>query len=103
MQVYSGLPAVDPENIELIRSRLEKLVVLKLNGGLGTSMGCKGPKSLIAVRGEHTFLDLTVQQIQVCCLSEYRHLFYLFVLKGIGIEYSYYLAVLFVLVCIGCI
>ena len=44
---------------------LDKLVVLKLNGGLGTSMGCTGPKSLIRVRNEHTFLDLTVQQIEV--------------------------------------
>ena len=44
---------------------LDKLVVLKLNGGLGTSMGCTGPKSLISVRNELTFLDLTVQQIEV--------------------------------------
>ncbi|KAL8173296.1 UNVERIFIED_CONTAM: UTP--glucose-1-phosphate uridylyltransferase, partial [Gekko kuhli] len=46
------------------RLRLNKLVVVKLNGGLGTSMGCKGPKSLIGVRNENTFLDLTVQQIE---------------------------------------
>ncbi len=39
--------------------------MLKLNGGLGTSMGCTGPKSLISVRNELTFLDLTVQQIEV--------------------------------------
>lgn len=44
---------------------MNKLVVVKLNGGLGTSMGCKGPKSLISVRNENTFLDLTVQQIEV--------------------------------------
>ena len=43
---------------------LDKLVVVKLNGGLGTSMGCKGPKSVIAVRNDLTFLDLTVQQIE---------------------------------------
>uniref|UniRef100_S4PXG0 UTP--glucose-1-phosphate uridylyltransferase n=3 Tax=Parargina TaxID=366209 RepID=S4PXG0_9NEOP len=43
---------------------LDKLVVVKLNGGLGTSMGCKGPKSVIQVRNELTFLDLTVQQIE---------------------------------------
>ena len=42
---------------------LQKLVVVKLNGGLGTSMGCKGPKSVIAVRNDLTFLDLTVQQV----------------------------------------
>ncbi|XP_065062336.1 UTP--glucose-1-phosphate uridylyltransferase-like isoform X1 [Rhopilema esculentum] len=47
-----------------VKKLLDKLVVLKLNGGLGTSMGCKGPKSLISVRNDNTFLDLTVQQIE---------------------------------------
>jgi UTP--glucose-1-phosphate uridylyltransferase len=46
------------------RTLLGKLAVLKLNGGLGTSMGCKGPKSVIEVRGDVTFLDLIVQQIE---------------------------------------
>ncbi|XP_078592410.1 UTP--glucose-1-phosphate uridylyltransferase-like isoform X2 [Branchiostoma floridae x Branchiostoma japonicum] len=49
---------------EICSNLLSKLVVLKLNGGLGTSMGCKGPKSLISVRSGLTFLDLTVQQIE---------------------------------------
>jgi len=44
---------------------LDKLVVLKLNGGLGTSMGCVGPKSIIEVRDGNTFLDLIVRQIEV--------------------------------------
>jgi len=48
-----------------IKTMLSKLVVLKLNGGLGTSMGCKGPKSVITVRGDYTFLDMQVQQIEV--------------------------------------
>ncbi|XP_057699836.1 UTP--glucose-1-phosphate uridylyltransferase-like isoform X1 [Corythoichthys intestinalis] len=47
-----------------VASCLNKLAVVKLNGGLGTSMGCKGPKSLISVRNENTFLDLTVKQIE---------------------------------------
>ena len=51
---------------ENIKNMLNKLVILKLNGGLGTSMGCKGPKSVITVRGEYTFLDMQVQQIEVC-------------------------------------
>lgn len=46
------------------REFLSKLVVIKLNGGLGTSMGCTGPKSLISVRSGLNFLDLTVQQIE---------------------------------------
>jgi UDP-N-acetylglucosamine pyrophosphorylase len=39
--------------------------VLKLNGGLGTTMGCVGPKSIIEVRDGMTFLDLSVRQIEV--------------------------------------
>jgi UTP--glucose-1-phosphate uridylyltransferase len=52
-----------PNNAE-IKTLLDKLVVVKLNGGLGTSMGCKGPKSVIPVRSDLTFLDLAVQQIE---------------------------------------
>lgn len=42
---------------------LNRLVVLKLNGGLGTSMGLRGPKSLVELRQGHTFLDILVRQI----------------------------------------
>ena len=57
-----------PQTNEEIKAMLDKLVVVKLNGGLGTSMGCKGPKSVIPVRSDLTFLDLTVQQIE--CLNK---------------------------------
>jgi UTP--glucose-1-phosphate uridylyltransferase len=43
---------------------LSKLAVVKLNGGLGTSMGCVGPKSVIEVRDGMSFLDLSVRQIE---------------------------------------
>ena len=43
---------------------LKKLAVIKLNGGLGTSMGCVGPKSVIEVRDGMSFLDLSVRQIE---------------------------------------
>ncbi|CAH8529555.1 unnamed protein product [Dicrocoelium dendriticum] len=59
---YNNLPSlIDKEST---RQQLNKLVVVKLNGGLGTTMGCTGPKSLISVRSDLTFLDLTVQQIE---------------------------------------
>ncbi|XP_026331630.1 uncharacterized protein LOC113238977, partial [Hyposmocoma kahamanoa] len=58
---YNSLPTPTTENVHHF---LDKLVVVKLNGGLGTSMGCKGPKSVIQVRNDLTFLDLTVQQIE---------------------------------------
>ena len=53
-----------PETSTTIKEMLDQLVVIKLNGGLGTSMGCSGPKSVIPVRSDLTFLDLTVQQIE---------------------------------------
>ncbi|XP_046849455.1 UTP--glucose-1-phosphate uridylyltransferase-like isoform X2 [Xenia sp. Carnegie-2017] len=56
--------SVPDNNKAAIKALLDKLVVIKLNGGLGTSMGCVGPKSLISVRNELTFLDLTVHLIQ---------------------------------------
>ena len=52
-------------NEDANKGLLGKLAVLKLNGGLGTTMGCIGPKSAIEVRDGLTFLDLTVRQIQV--------------------------------------
>lgn len=58
---YSSLQK--PED-ELRSSLLSKLAVLKLNGGLGTTMGCVGPKSAIEVRDGMNFLDLTVRQIE---------------------------------------
>ncbi|MFT4177496.1 MAG: UTP--glucose-1-phosphate uridylyltransferase [Luteolibacter sp.] len=42
---------------------LARAVVIKLNGGLGTSMGLVGPKSLLPVREGTNFLDLMVRQI----------------------------------------
>jgi UTP--glucose-1-phosphate uridylyltransferase len=44
-------------------SALGEAVVLKLNGGLGTSMGMTGPKSLIEVKDGLTFLDVIVRQV----------------------------------------
>lgn len=43
---------------------LDKLAVLKVNGGLGTSMGMTGAKSALEVKDDMTFLDLTVRQIE---------------------------------------
>ncbi|KAJ7780525.1 UTP-glucose-1-phosphate uridylyltransferase [Mycena maculata] len=55
---YAKLPQPsDPKN-------LNKLAVLKVNGGLGTSMGMTGAKSALEVKDDMTFLDLTVRQIE---------------------------------------
>ncbi len=41
---------------------LGQVVIVKLNGGLGTGMGLQGPKSLLSVRKSVNFLDLMVRQ-----------------------------------------
>ena len=67
--VEPALPAVhlaeidvDPEGPEA-RAALDATAVITLNGGLGTSMGLAGPKSLLPVREGLTFLDITVRQV----------------------------------------
>ena len=60
--MYDAIPEVPASTFKEV---LNKLVVIKLNGGLGTSMGCTGPKSLISLRRDLTFLDMNVQQIEV--------------------------------------
>ena len=39
-----------------------KVCIVKLNGGLGTTMGCTGPKSLMEIKGNYTFMDIIIQQ-----------------------------------------
>lgn len=61
-------PAPDLVNAESISvapdaNLLKETVVLKLNGGLGTGMGLDKAKSLLKVKGDNTFLDLTAMQI----------------------------------------
>ncbi|KAI1724492.1 UTP--glucose-1-phosphate uridylyltransferase domain-containing protein [Ditylenchus destructor] len=43
-------------------SVINRVAVVKLNGGLGTTMGCKGPKSLIELRDGLSFLDFVLLQ-----------------------------------------
>lgn len=46
------------------RRVISKTVVVKLNGGLGTSMGLNAPKSLLEAKNGLTFLDIIALQIQ---------------------------------------
>jgi UTP--glucose-1-phosphate uridylyltransferase len=48
---------------EQAREVLDRLVVVKLNGGLGTSMGLSGPKSLLEVKPGMSFLDVIATQV----------------------------------------
>jgi UTP--glucose-1-phosphate uridylyltransferase len=47
---------------DAIHSALERLAVVKLNGGLATTMGLRSPKSLVEARDGHSFLDIIVGQ-----------------------------------------
>jgi UTP--glucose-1-phosphate uridylyltransferase len=46
-----------------VGSALAETVVIKLNGGLGTSMGVTGPKAALPVKDGLSFLDLIARQI----------------------------------------
>ncbi len=52
--------AVTPDQA---RQAMARTVVIKLNGGLGTSMGMDKAKSLLEVRDGKSFLDLIVEQV----------------------------------------
>jgi UTP--glucose-1-phosphate uridylyltransferase len=41
---------------------VHETVIIKLNGGLGTGMGLNGPKSLLKVKNDLTFLDIIARQ-----------------------------------------
>jgi len=41
---------------------LDRVAVIKLNGGLATTMGLRSPKSLVEARAGHSFLDIIVRQ-----------------------------------------
>jgi UTP--glucose-1-phosphate uridylyltransferase len=46
-----------------VRDALARTVIIKLNGGLGTSMGIRGPKSALPVRDGLSFLDIIAGQV----------------------------------------
>jgi UDP-N-acetylglucosamine pyrophosphorylase len=56
LEEIAGEAAPDP-------ALLAQTVVIKLNGGLGTSMGLERAKSLLAVKNGLTFLDFIVKQV----------------------------------------
>jgi UTP--glucose-1-phosphate uridylyltransferase len=64
-------PLLDPPHLaeehvdaDAARAALDQTVLIKLNGGLGTSMGMDRAKSLLPVREGRSFLDLIVDQVR---------------------------------------
>src|SRR5580700_5234970 len=66
LEPVANLPRLDelPEpSSDQARDVLDRLVIVKLNGGLGTSMGLSGPKSLLEVKPGASFLDVLARQV----------------------------------------
>jgi UTP--glucose-1-phosphate uridylyltransferase len=55
VDAFDDLPDADP-------GILDHVAVIKLNGGLATTMGLRSPKSLVEVRDGRSFLDIIVGQ-----------------------------------------
>lgn len=56
------LETLSPDLANTGRAALPHIVIVKVNGGLGTSMGLNMPKSLITVKEGLTFLDIIARQ-----------------------------------------
>ncbi|SDP11248.1 UTP--glucose-1-phosphate uridylyltransferase [Nakamurella panacisegetis] len=65
LEPIESLPALADLTIdeEAARTAMRQTAVVKLNGGLGTSMGMDRAKSLVEVRPGRSFLDIIVAQI----------------------------------------
>ena len=64
------VPLTNPDHLsdvevsdEAAADAIGKTVIVRLNGGLGTSMGLEAAKTLLEVRDGKTFLDLIVAQV----------------------------------------
>jgi UTP--glucose-1-phosphate uridylyltransferase len=62
IEPVESVPSADELPAELDPGALDATVVIKLNGGLGTSMGMTRAKSLLEVKDGLTFLDVIVRQ-----------------------------------------
>jgi UTP--glucose-1-phosphate uridylyltransferase len=63
LEQLSDVPSYDDLPGEEDREALDKAVVIKLNGGLGTSMGMEQAKSLLEVKEGRSFLDIIACQV----------------------------------------
>lgn len=59
----TGVLTTEEITAKVDKAYLAETVVCKLNGGLGTGMGLDKAKSLLKVKGDDTFLDLTAKQV----------------------------------------
>ena len=59
IKYYKDLVVPDNDSINELK---KQICIIKLNGGLGTTMGCIAPKSLLEVKNGYNFLDIIIQQ-----------------------------------------
>jgi UTP--glucose-1-phosphate uridylyltransferase len=65
IEPVESVPDADdlPDGGDAARDALDRTVVLKLNGGLGTSMGMTRAKSLLEAKDGLSFLDVIARQV----------------------------------------
>jgi len=80
LPTLAALPAYEDDVAPLLKAT----AVLKLNGGLGTSMGLDRAKSLLQVKDGKTFLDLIAEQIKVTRAAHGGDIKFILVRRGGG-------------------
>jgi len=65
LEPVARLPALDELEVDprVAARAMDAVVVVKVNGGLGTSMGLQRAKSLLEVKDGRSFLDVTAAQV----------------------------------------
>ncbi len=63
LEPLSDVRTLDGLSADAGAAPLDRAVIIKLNGGLGTSMGLSRPKSLIEVKRGRSFLDVIARQV----------------------------------------
>lgn len=62
IRAFPALEEIPDRTFDIGRSAMSHAVMIKVNGGLGTSMGLEKPKSLLKVKDGLTFLDIIARQ-----------------------------------------
>ena len=63
---------IDYNALPNLNKSAPKIAMVKLNGGLGTSMGCTGPKSLIPCSNNNDrFLDIIIRNYQASSIADH--------------------------------
>ena len=67
---FTNYNTLDFDNNSMNKDVLNKLAIVKLNGGLGTTMKCSKAKGCLEVIENKTFLDIFINQV-ICVNKKY--------------------------------